>query len=76
MRPYRNLSGDSGVVAYEIEPRAIRVRFAGGAVYRYTHASAGREQVETMKQLAQAGQGLSGYIAQHVRDRYESRLPG
>ncbi|MDQ1817165.1 hypothetical protein RBA41_28055 [Massilia sp. CCM 9210] len=75
MTPYANLSGDSGVQAYRIGARQIAVQFAGGAVYVYTHASAGREHVEQMKLLAQAGQGLATYISRHVHDAYASKQP-
>lgn len=70
MTPYKRLSGDSGVLAYLIEARAIRVKFVDGRVYTYTHGSAGRDNVEQMKRLAQAGKGLSTFISQHVRDGY------
>lgn len=75
MHRYRNLSGHSGVVAYEIGRDFIAVRFAGGDTYRYTHAKPGRTQVEAMKALALAGRGLSTYISRHVREAYESRQP-
>ena len=72
MERYRNLSGNSGVQAYEILHDAILVHFAGSArVYRYSHASAGRHHVAEMKRLAIAGRGLSTYISRHVHDRYE-----
>lgn len=74
MTPYRNLSGDSGVVAYELRAAAIVVRFRNGDAYLYSHRKPGRADVETMKRLAVAGRGLSGYIASEVRDRYEEKL--
>lgn len=71
MQRYANLAGNSGVVAYAIGERSIRVRFAHSSrVYEYSHASAGREHVEAMKRLALAGRGLSTYVAQHVADAY------
>ncbi len=70
MKPYRNLSGKSGVVAYGIGPDYIDVKFKGGARYRYSHRSAGQEQVEAMKLLAAAGRGLSTLIAR-VQPGYE-----
>lgn len=63
MKPYANLSGDSGVVAYDLRPAAILVRFRGGEVYEYSHDSAGAAVVMTMQQLARAGRGLSTFIA-------------
>ena len=57
MKPYRNLAGDSGVVAYEIGRDHLKVRFSGGATYLYTVRSAGRSNIEHMKLLAQSGRG-------------------
>jgi hypothetical protein len=73
MMPYANLSGASGVRAYQISARAISVKFGDGRVYDYSYTSAGPDKVEQMKTLARAGQGLSTYISQHVRDGYASR---
>lgn len=73
MKPYRRLSGDSGVVAYAPEPGAIKVRFVDGTVYTYTNDSAGREHVDIMKRLASEGQGLSGYISKFVKNGYASK---
>lgn len=73
MNEYRNLSGDSGVTAYAFGPGYIRVRFIDGEIYEYTHKSAGKKAIEDMQRLAVAGKGLSTYISQHVREKYESR---
>jgi hypothetical protein len=70
MQPYLRLSGESGVVAYEIHPRSIEVEFVDGRVYTYTYASADRERIEQMKLLAQAGQGLSTYISKYAHNDY------
>lgn len=74
MKRYRNLSGHSGVVAYEGHTHAIVVEFQDGSRYEYTELSAGAEVVETMKRLAAHGQGLSTFIARHARDRYARKL--
>ena len=74
MLRYRNLSGDSGVEASAIEAQAITIRFRGGATYRYTHATTGREEVETMKDLALTGRGLSTYISTRVGKRYARKV--
>lgn len=71
MQRYPNLSGDSGVTAYEIGVDHIIVQFRGGRSYRYSHARAGRQHVDRMKELAMAGRGLSTYISQHVHDDYD-----
>jgi len=72
METYKNLSGRSGVKAYETTPEAIRVAFADH-VYTYTYAQPGRQDVETMKALARAGRGLATYISQRVKDRYAAK---
>jgi len=73
VKRYKNLSGDSGVVAYEIEADSIEVQFIDGLIYRYSYASTGASRVEQMKVLAVAGQGLSSFIARYIRDDYESK---
>lgn len=70
MERYKNLSGDSGVAAYEIGPDFIRVQFTDGALYLYTYASAGSHNIEQMKQLARKGQGLNSFINTTVRKLY------
>jgi hypothetical protein len=73
MEPYRDTDGDSGVAAYEIGDGFIRVKFTSGSVYLYTNASAGAATITQMKMLAQTGDGLSAYIARHVRDKFVKR---
>lgn len=70
MERYRNLNGDSGVVAYEDGPDFIRVQFSDGAIYLYTNVSAGTQNIERMKQLAKNGQGLNSFINLNVRKAY------
>ncbi len=70
MERYRNLGGDSGVAAFETGPDFIRVQFKDGAVYLYTYASAGPQNIEHMKQLAERGQGLNSFINTTVRKAY------
>jgi hypothetical protein len=71
---YLNRSGESGVVAYELGPRSIAVRFVDGAVYLYDAQRPGAEQVAEMKRLAQAGRGLSSYISRFVQQNYAKKL--
>lgn len=73
MERYGNLSGNSGVVAYEIGDEHIEVRFHDEVVYTYTYQSAGRGNVEQMKRLAKAGRGLSSFISRVVRSRFASK---
>lgn len=71
MQRYANFGGNSSIYGYEIEPTRIRVMFIDGAVYSYSYASAGMNNVEQMKQLARSGHGLNSFIMQHVRKHYE-----
>lgn len=74
MERYKNLSGDSGVAAYEIRGGGIEVEFVNGSAYLYTDASAGAERIAKMRRLARLGRGLSTYISQVVRDGYAEQL--
>ena len=74
MQRYKNLGGDSGVVAYEIDAGSIKVEFKNGDRYLYTEDSAGGANIARMQELARAGHGLSSFISQHVHDRYARKL--
>ena len=74
MQRYLNRSGDSGVVAYELGPASIAVRFVDGSVYVYDAKQPGAAEVDEMKRLAQAGRGLSGYIGQIVQKKFAKKL--
>lgn len=74
MHRYQNLSGNSGVAAYETGSTFIRVRFVNDTfVYTYNYTSAGKSRVEIMKQLAVAGRGLSSYISRFVGENYADK---
>ena len=66
MKHYRNLSGHSGVDAYEIGDDFVKVRFKPGVVYWYTEESVGAQHLAALKRLALSGRGLSTYISQHA----------
>ncbi len=68
MERYKNLSGHSGVVAFEILRGGIAVEFVNDSIYLYTVESAGREQIAEMKKRARAGRGLSTWISQEKPD--------
>ncbi len=70
MERYKNLGGDSGVVEYEIGTDFIKVKFKGSKVYVYDYASAGRDNIESMKGLAKNGTGLNAFINKNVRELY------
>ena len=68
MIAYRDIDGDSGVLAYEFGADYIDVQFKGTPrIYRYSYQSAGRENVETMKVLAKNGDGLNSFINKNVK---------
>jgi len=70
MERYKNIDGDSGVAGYEIGDDFIRIQFTTGAIYLYTNASAGTQNIEQMKKLAVAGDGLNAFIDTRVRKAY------
>ncbi|WP_240006928.1 hypothetical protein [Pseudaquidulcibacter saccharophilus] len=71
MQIYKNLSGNAGVHSYDYGDDFIKVKFnRTDAVYVYTYESAGQEKIEKMKELADAGKGLTGYISQHIKNKY------
>jgi hypothetical protein len=74
MERYRNLGGDSGVVAYEIGGDSIMVQFHDGSLYLYNCQSAGSNNIEHMKELAIAGEGLNSFINRVVRKGYASKI--
>ena len=71
MQRYADINNDSGVMGYEIRDTSIEVWFDGTArSYVYSYASAGRNNVESMKQLAISGDGLNAYINYNVKFKY------
>ena len=69
MKRYRNLGGDSGIVAYEDGEDFIRVQFSDGSNYKKPSPN----DVERMKQLAEKGQGLNSFISRVIRKRYAAK---
>lgn len=74
MERYRDLNGDSNVLAYEMGNDYIKIKFEDSTVYLYTYASAGSQNIEEMKRLAIKGGGLNGFINKYVRRKYASKL--
>ena len=74
MEKYKNIGHDSGVLAYEIGDDFIKVEFSSGSLYLYSYESAGRQNIEEMKELAIAGQGLNSFINRNVRKDFASKL--
>ena len=73
MARYANHGGDSGIVAFETGSDWICVTFEKGGSYLYTYSSTGLRDIEEMKALAHAGEGLNSFINRNVRNRYESK---
>jgi len=74
MTPYKNISRNSAVVAYEIGSDYIVVQFDNGSVYQYSHRRPGYQAVREMSMLAQNGQGLGTFINKNVRKNYDRRI--
>lgn len=74
MKKYIDITGNSGVTAYIIGTESISVEFNNDVIYLYTYESAGKRTIEKMKKLATEGKGLSTYISQHVKDKFETQL--
>lgn len=70
MKSYMDIDGDSNVLGYETGDDFIRVQFKNRSVYLYTYESAGKYNIEEMKSLAEAGDGLNSFIMRHVRKKY------
>jgi hypothetical protein len=49
MQSYKNLSGNSGVLAYESGNDYIKVKFHDGSIYLYNYIRPGMQDVEIMK---------------------------
>jgi hypothetical protein len=74
MARYKNLGGDSGISSYVIGADSIEVTFNDGSVYLYNYASAGKDNIERMKSLAESGSGLNSFINTNVKKLYASKL--
>lgn len=75
MTPYRNLSGNSNVVSYEIAEDSIHVVFKSGTHrnYFYNHVRPGKAMVDRMKTLAVQGSGLNSYISTTVKRNFSEK---
>lgn len=74
MQQYRNLSGNSGVLAFETTVDSITIEFRSGGIYLYNYVRPGQVHVEQMKSLAVAGKGLNTYINKYVREQFAYQL--
>ena len=76
MQNYKNINGNSGVESYEIGEDYILVKFklqsfSSRDTYKYTYASAGMDNVEQMKRLAEVGYGLNSFVNRFVKYKYD-----
>tara|TARA_B110001469_G_C9555971_1_gene275765 strand:+ start:519 stop:752 length:234 start_codon:yes stop_codon:yes gene_type:complete len=76
MIPYKNLSGKSGVELYDTDADVIKIKFKKMYyIYSYDYATNGAEVVEEMKRMAEAGRGLSTFIAQKIKKNFATKVP-
>lgn len=71
---YKNLSGDSGVAAYDIDGDVLTVEFTTGAIYEYDAASAGPWEFREMCNLAPRGRGLNAFINSYAKHGYRRKV--
>ncbi len=71
---YKNLSGDSKVVRYEVTKDVLTVQFKDNSVYNYSNQSAGPANIGKMKTLATAGKGLGTFIETNLKDRFMRKI--
>jgi hypothetical protein len=74
MKPYKNLSEDSGITEYEYGNDWITIRWHE-FLYRYELTKIGYEHLTAMKRLADDGDELNTYINKHpeVKSGYSSK---
>jgi hypothetical protein len=66
MTQYADLSGDSGIAAYEIVENGVWVKYKKGKSYLYGTNRPGLHHVLRMIELATLGQGLCEYISKRI----------
>jgi hypothetical protein len=71
---YKNLGGDSNVVAYEIGREEITVQFGDGAIYLYDSQHTSPQNIVEMQRLALRGQGLNSFIGRVVKKGYAKKI--
>jgi hypothetical protein len=70
---YIDIGLDSGIAEYLIGADYIRVKFKDGSIYDYNYLSAGELNIEEMKRLAIAGDGLNTFINRNTYSLYSSK---
>lgn len=76
MERYKNLSGQSNVLAYEFLNDGIIVQFNDRTQYIYHVLKVGAGNMSEMKRLAVAGKGLNSFINRtpEIRKGYSKRV--
>lgn len=74
MEKYRDISGNSGISAYEFGDEFITVRFTKGGMYLYNYSITGSNHVKKMIKLAKMGNGLNRYINLNTRYAYARKI--
>jgi len=74
MKRYKNMSGNSGILAYEIDNNSITIQFRVGGIYLYNTRRPGGYLLEQMKSLAISGVGLNTFINKYIRKNYDKKL--
>ena len=74
MEPY-NSKRKSNVKSYKIGTDYIIVEFMGGAetFYKYTYTSCSKAEIELLKKLARAGEGLNAELSRKGRPKHEKK---
>lgn len=75
MDRYKNLNGDSNVIAYELGQGSIIVEFGSGTHrhYVYNGNRPGAAVVAELQRLAVAGAGLNSYISRIVKKDFDRK---
>lgn len=75
MQRYKNSSGQSNVLAFELLDNGIMVQFNDRSQYTYQSTRVGMKNMTEMKRLAVNGQGLNSFInrTQMVRNGYSHK---
>ena len=74
MTKYKNLSGNSDVISYEIGDGYIWVRFISSPEsYLYTDKSVGKINIKRLHECAIKGRGLCTYIDKYCHSLFEKK---
>lgn len=73
MYHYRNVGGNSSVVAYDTGVDWLLIRFNDSSLYLYTTKSTSSEDIEYMRKLANDGKGLNSYVNRRIGNKYAGR---